>query len=102
VLCTSDALLKSDPDLVDAVVSATRRGYESAEERPEAALTDLLEANKSLGLDRAEQKAQLQVLLPDLHPAPFDLPVLEEWAAWDLQHHLLEKPLDVETTFSSR
>ena len=100
VLCTSEALLKGDPDLVDAVVSATRKGYEVAEERPEKALGDLLEANKSLGLDRAEQKAQLQVLLPDLHPAPFDMPVLEEWAAWDLRHHLLEQPLDVEQAFS--
>src|SRR4051794_3238247 len=100
VLCTSEALLKSDPHLVDAVVSATRRGYELTEQRPEAALGDLLEANKSLGLDRAEQKAQLQVLLPDLHPKPFDTAVLEEWAAWDLQHHLLEKPLDVEQAFS--
>jgi putative hydroxymethylpyrimidine transport system substrate-binding protein len=100
VLCTSDALLKSDPNLVDAVVSATRRGYELTEEHPEEALTDLLEANKSLGLDRAEQKAQLEVLLPVLHPKPFSMPVLEEWAAWDLQHHLLEKPLDVEQALS--
>jgi putative hydroxymethylpyrimidine transport system substrate-binding protein len=100
VLCTSEALLKSDPDLVDAVVSATRRGYELTEEQPERALSDLLDANQSLGLDRAEQKAQLQVLLPALRPGPFDMPVLEEWAAWDLQHRLLEKPLDVEQAFS--
>lgn len=100
VLCTSEELLKSDPDLVDAVVSATRRGYELTEENPEAALSYLLEANKSLGLDRAEQKAQLQALLPTLHPKPFDETVLEGWAAWDLQHGLLEKPLDVEQAFS--
>jgi putative hydroxymethylpyrimidine transport system substrate-binding protein len=99
VLCTSEALLKSDPKLVEAVVSATRRGYEAAEEKPEAALSDLLAANKSLGLDRAEQKAQLEVLLPVLHPKPFDVSVLDEWAAWDLKHHLLEKPLDVEAAF---
>ncbi len=102
VLCTSEALLKSDPDLVDSVVSATRRGYELTEEHPERALTDLIGANQSLGLDRAEQKAQLEVLLPALHPKAFDMPVLEEWAAWDLQHHLLEKPLDVEAAFPSR
>jgi putative hydroxymethylpyrimidine transport system substrate-binding protein len=102
VLCTSEELLKSDPGLVDAVVSATRRGYELTEERPEAALSDLLEANKSLGLNRAEQKAQLDVLLPALHPKPFDPGVLEEWAAWDLQHGLLEKPLAVEAAFSTR
>jgi putative hydroxymethylpyrimidine transport system substrate-binding protein len=100
VLCTSEKLLKSDPDLVDAVVAATRRGYELTEERPEKALSDLLDANQSLGLDRAEQKAQLEVLLPALHPKPFDLTVLEEWAAWDLQHHLLEKPLAVDQAFS--
>jgi putative hydroxymethylpyrimidine transport system substrate-binding protein len=99
VLCTSEALLKSDPDLVDAVVSATRRGYRLTEERPERALTDLLAANKSLGLDRAEQKAQLQVLLPDLHPRSFNPVVLEAWAHWDLQHGLLEKPLEVQETF---
>ncbi|HSC21752.1 MAG TPA: ABC transporter substrate-binding protein [Solirubrobacterales bacterium] len=102
VLCTSEKLLKSDPDLVDAVVSATRQGYEATEEDPSAALDDLLAANKSLGLDRAEQEAQLKVLLPALHPKPFDTKVLDEWAAWDLQHHLLEEPLDVEAAFSTR
>lgn len=99
VLCTSEALLKSDPELVDKVVTATRHGYELTEAHPQAALTDLLEANKSLGLDRAEQKAQLNVLLPDLHPEPFDPSVLQAWAAWDLQHGLLEKPLDVKQAF---
>src|SRR3954464_10758100 len=43
VLCTSEALLKSDPALAAAVVSAPRRGYERTEEHPEEALTDLLE-----------------------------------------------------------
>lgn len=100
VLCTSEKLLKSDPALVENVVSATRHGYELTEERPQTALTDLLAANKSLGLSRAEQEAQLEVLLPALHPKPFQMPVLEEWAAWDLRHHLLEKPLDVKQAFS--
>jgi putative hydroxymethylpyrimidine transport system substrate-binding protein len=99
VLCTSEALLKGDPGLVDAVVAATRRGYRLAEEHPERALTDLLEANKSLGLDRAEQKAQLNLLLPVLHPRSFNPAVLQAWAHWDLQHHLLEKPLEVQEAF---
>ena len=99
VLCTSEKLLKSDPELVDAVVSATRRGYELTEEHPDEALTDLLAANKSLGLNRAEQQAQLKVLLPALHPDPFDPTVLQAWATWDLRHGLLEKPLNVEEAF---
>jgi putative hydroxymethylpyrimidine transport system substrate-binding protein len=98
VLCTSEKLLKSDPELVDAVVSATRRGYEFAEEKPEAALDDLLADNKEL--ERADQEAQMKVLLPVMEPRPFDMNVLEEWAAWDLQHGLLEKPLAVQQTFS--
>jgi len=99
VLCTSEKLLQSDPDQVDAVVSATRRGYALTEEHPEAALGDLLEANKSVGLDRAEQQAQLKVLLPDLSPQPFNPAVLQAWAAWDLRHGLLEKPLQVKEAF---
>jgi ABC-type nitrate/sulfonate/bicarbonate transport system substrate-binding protein len=98
VLCTSEKLLKSDPELVDSVVSATRRGYEFAEERPKAALEDLLSANKNL--ERADQEAQLKVLLPVMEPRPFDMNVLEEWAAWDLKHHLLEEPLAVKQAFS--
>lgn len=99
VLCTSEELLKSDPSLVDSVVAATRQGYELTEEQPEAALSDLLAANKSLGLDRAEQKAQLDILLPALHPRPFNPAVLQAWADWDLRHGLLDKPLTVKETF---
>lgn len=98
VLTTSEKLLKSDPELVDAVVSATRRGYEFAEEKPKAALDDLLADNKEL--ERADQEAQMKVLLPVMEPRPFDVNVLEEWAAWDLRHGLLEKPLAVDQAFS--
>jgi len=97
VLTTSRKTLEEDPDLVDAVVAATRRGYAFTERDPGAALDDLLSANPSL--ERADQKAQLDVLLPILDPQPFDQRVLEEWAAWDLDHGLLEKPLDVEQAF---
>ena len=101
VLCTSEKLLQSDPELVDTIVAATREGYEAVEEDPSAALDDLLAANKSLGLDRAEQQAQLKVLLPALHPDPFNPAVLHAWATWDLQRGLLEKPLDVHEAFAS-
>jgi putative hydroxymethylpyrimidine transport system substrate-binding protein len=99
VLATSERLLESDPELVDTVISATRRGYEVTEENPSAALDALLAANKNLGLDRAEQETQLKALLPALYPDAFDMAVLKRWAAWDLQHHLLEEPLAVEQAF---
>ncbi len=97
VLTTSRKTLESDPELVDAVIAATRRGYAFAERDPEAALDDLLAADPSL--ERADQKAQLDALLPVLTPHPFDAEVLQEWAGWDLEHGLLEKPLDVEQAF---
>jgi putative hydroxymethylpyrimidine transport system substrate-binding protein len=100
VLTTSRKTLEDDPDLVDALVAATRRGYDFAVEDPDTALDDLLTANPEL--DRAEQQAQMKALLPILHPRPFEPSVLKAWAAWDLRHGLLEKRLDVEQAFDQR
>jgi len=97
VLTTSRKLIESDPDLVDAVIAATRRGYAFTVRNPDAALDDLLIADPSL--ERSDQAAQLNALLPILHPRPFNPAVLEAWAAWDLEHGLLERPLSVEQAF---
>ncbi len=97
VLATSRRTLEADPQLVASVVAATRRGYAFAERHPSVALNDLLEGDKSL--ERADQAAQLRVLLPDLHPLPFDPSVLRAWAAWDLEHGLLERPLAISRAF---
>jgi putative hydroxymethylpyrimidine transport system substrate-binding protein len=97
VLTTSRRTLDRDPGLVRAVIDATRRGYSFTERKPAQALDDLLAADPAL--DRAEQEAQLKALLPDLRPDPFDPAVLRQWAAWDLEHGLLKRPLDVETAF---
>jgi NitT/TauT family transport system substrate-binding protein/putative hydroxymethylpyrimidine transport system substrate-binding protein len=97
VLTTSRKTLESDPELVDAAIAATRRGYAFTERDPDAALDDLLAADPSL--ERADQQAQLSALLPVLAPRLFDAKVLHEWADWDLEHGLLEKPLDVEQAF---
>jgi putative hydroxymethylpyrimidine transport system substrate-binding protein len=98
ILTTTRKTLDRDPALVRSVVDATGRGYEFTVEHPSRGLADLLAEVPSL--DRAEQGAQLKALLPDLHPLPFDTAVLGEWAAWDLKHGLLEKPLDVEAAFA--
>jgi putative hydroxymethylpyrimidine transport system substrate-binding protein len=97
ILTTSKQTIASDPKLVDAMVAATSRGYEFASDHPDQALDDLLAEVPSL--DRGDQAAQLRALEPDLRPAPFDPAVLREWAAWDLEHGLLERPLDVESAF---
>lgn len=97
ILTTSRRTIERDPELVESMIAATTRGYELASEHPAQALDGLLAAVPAL--DRADQAAQLRALGPDLRPAPFDLAVLREWAAWDLEHGLLERPLDVEGAF---
>ncbi len=97
ILTTSEQMIERNPDLVDSMIAATTRGYELAYEDPTQALNDLLAEVPSL--ERADQSAQLRVLQPDLHPAPFDEQILREWAAWDLDHDLLERPLNVDEAF---
>jgi len=98
VLVTARRTLHEDPDLVRSVVAATRRGYRLVVAHPRQGLDDLLSA--APGLERADQAAQLRVLLPDLRPAPFDPAVLRAWARWDLAHGLLSRPLRVSAAFA--
>ncbi|HKZ14952.1 MAG TPA: ABC transporter substrate-binding protein [Solirubrobacterales bacterium] len=100
ILTTTRKVLESEPKLVESMVDATRRGYRFTEAKPKRALDDLLAANPSL--ERADQEAQLQVLLPELKPKPFDEAVLQEWSAWASAHELLPKPADVTKTFDLR
>jgi putative hydroxymethylpyrimidine transport system substrate-binding protein len=97
VIAASRQTLEARPHLVESLIAATTRGYEFAVANPGVALDDLLESAQ--GLARAEQSAQLHALLPDLAPAPFNPGVLREWAAWDLEHGLLQRPLDVGKAF---
>jgi putative hydroxymethylpyrimidine transport system substrate-binding protein len=98
VLVASRGTTERQPDLVRSVVDATRRGYGFVVAHPAQALGDLLAEVPSL--ERADQAAQMHALLPVLHPAPFDADVLHAWAEWDLDHGLLEEPLDVEAAFA--
>jgi ABC-type nitrate/sulfonate/bicarbonate transport system substrate-binding protein len=97
ILTTSRRTLEADPELVEAMAAATRRGYAAATRDPSAALNDLLAADPAL--ERTEQAEQLHALGNDLRPAPFDPRVLREWATWDLEHGLLERPPRVEEAF---
>jgi putative hydroxymethylpyrimidine transport system substrate-binding protein len=97
ILTTTRKEFQSDPELVRAMVQATTEGYEFTEKNPSKALEDLLDANPSLEQDDTE--AQLNVLLPALHPDPFKESVLKEWSAWATSHGLLPKPLDLQSAF---
>jgi putative hydroxymethylpyrimidine transport system substrate-binding protein len=97
ILTTTRKELEADPSLVERMVAATRRGYNLTEAEPQQALDDLLAANPSL--ERADQAAQMKVLLPALKPLPFDRKVLKEWSAWASGHGLLPRPADLAKTF---
>jgi NitT/TauT family transport system substrate-binding protein/putative hydroxymethylpyrimidine transport system substrate-binding protein len=97
ILTASRRTVEHRPELVRAVVAATSRGYRFTVANPAKALDDLLAEVPSL--ERGDQQAQLNALLPDLRSVPFDPAVLRSWAAWDLEHGLLERPLDVSAAF---
>jgi ABC-type nitrate/sulfonate/bicarbonate transport system substrate-binding protein len=97
VLTTTRKELEAEPELVESMVSATRRGYNFTVSKPQRALGDILAANPSL--ERADTDAQLKVLLPSLKPLPFQESVLKEWSAWASSHDLLPKPLEVRKAF---
>jgi putative hydroxymethylpyrimidine transport system substrate-binding protein len=98
VLVASRRTVEHRPQLVSSMVEATKRGYGFAVAHPGRALTDLLA--EAPGLDRADQAAQMKALRPVLAPAPFRPAVLRAWARWDLEHGLLERPLDVGAAFA--
>ncbi len=99
ILATSRRTLRENPKLVSAMVRATTRGYRFTTDHPSQALNDLLTAVP--GLNPADQKAQLDVLLPILRPAPFNYPSLRSWASWDVSHGLLQSEPTVESLFRS-
>lgn len=103
VLVTTDAMVRDDPNLVGAVVAATRGGYVVAEHDPAEALDDLLGADPSL--DRADQSAELRALNRAHafeHPGEFDMPALAEWARWEAAHGIVKRPPEVERMFISQ
>jgi putative hydroxymethylpyrimidine transport system substrate-binding protein len=99
ILTTSRHTLEESPELVEAVVAATTRGYRFTANHPSQAITDLLDSVPSL--NPADQRAQLDALLPILRPVPFSYPVLRNWASWDVNHDLLRREPVVESLFRS-
>lgn len=87
VLAVSSHTWETRKPLVEKVLLATKHGYEFTAAHPSQALDDLLAADPAL--DRGEQQAQLQALLPDLKPQPFSKPILKRWATWAGQNGLL-------------
>jgi len=102
VLVTTGAMIHDDPNLVGAVIAATRGGYVVAGHEPAEALDDLLKADPSL--DRADQAAELRALNAAgafRHPGMFDQPNLAAWARWEAAHGIVKRPPDAKRMFLS-
>ena len=100
ILTTSRKTLERDPKLVEEMVAATTRGYDFAVRHPSQALSDLIAEVPSL--ERADERAQLDTLLPILSPKPFDYRVLRDWARWDVAHGILTREPAVGSLFVNR
>ncbi len=100
VLTTTAENVSERPELVDAVVAASGRGYDDVVADPEAALDDLLTAVPEL--DRVEQRAQLQALLAARALGPgveLDPAALDAWARWEAERGIVARPPDVDRSF---
>ena len=99
VVTVTRKTLDDHRDLVDRVGRALRRGYEATQERPAAAVADLVKA--SPGLDRSLTTAQLAAVLPAFGhpPGKLDEAKLREWAEWDVRFGILKTPPDVDKAF---
>jgi NitT/TauT family transport system substrate-binding protein/putative hydroxymethylpyrimidine transport system substrate-binding protein len=97
VVAATRRTVEEQPELIRGFVAATERGYDLVELDPETGLEHLLAADPAL--DRADQAAQLRALLPDLRPQPFSAKTLGEWSEWDVEHGLLQHPVDVDAAF---
>ncbi len=100
ILTTSRRILERDPKLVKEMVAATTRGYDFTVRHPSQALGDLVAEVPSL--ERADERAQLDTLLPILSPKPFDYRVLRDWARWDVAHGILTREPAVGSLFVNR
>ena len=101
VLCVDRETTMDDSELVDDVVEATAAGYEDVLADPEAALEDLIAGAE--GLDRDQQRAQLNALLDAdafSPPGALDREALADWAQWDADFGIVEEEPDVDVAFA--
>jgi len=104
VLCVTRQTLDERRALVRAAIRGLQRGYLAAQDDPESALSAMTAAVP--GLDRDVLAPQLDAVAPaftagartygQLRPD-----VLREWAQWDTDFGILERPPDVAQTFDT-
>jgi putative hydroxymethylpyrimidine transport system substrate-binding protein len=103
VVCATAKLLRSDPKLVGATVTALERGYAVTIATPQQSADD--ELRQVPGLDRSLLLAELAALrgaFAGAQGAPFgtfDRARLRAWATWEARFGIVKQPPNVEAMF---
>lgn len=102
VLATTTATAQDRKDVVSAVVTALKRGYDETITDPESGVTAIVEEND--GLERDAVQRELEAVAPALTGAPGGFGVFAEdrlraWAAWEAQVGITKEPVNVPLTF---
>ncbi|UJA19761.1 ABC transporter substrate-binding protein [Thermoleophilia bacterium SCSIO 60948] len=99
VVATARETVANEPGLVRELADGIACGYRAAVEDPDAALTALTDAVPEL--DPATQSDQLAALGEaaafgsDASAGTVDPRAIREWARWDLETGIVERPIDV-------
>lgn len=104
VLTTNEKMISSNPEVVKAFVKAVSKGYEFAIANPDAAADILIKAVPDLDAELVKKSQEwLAEKYQDDAPrwGEQKLEVWENYAAWMLEHGLLEKELDAEKAFTN-
>ena len=105
VLVAKRTTLQDSPALVQATVTALRRGYREVILGPEEAASVLVD--RVYRLDRSVVLDQLDAVLPAFTAGgnafgALNVPALEKWAAWEQRFGLTRRPPDVARMFAPR
>ncbi|TGB03851.1 ABC transporter substrate-binding protein [Halobacillus salinus] len=104
VLTTNEAMIKENPDTVEAFMAAATKGYQFAIDKPEEAADILIDAVPDLDpeLVRASQKWLSPKYKDDAERwGQQELDVWNNYAEWMLENNLLEQELDAEEAFTN-
>jgi ABC-type nitrate/sulfonate/bicarbonate transport system substrate-binding protein len=103
VVCATAKLVRSDPKLVTATVTALKRGYAVTIATPQLSADD--ELARVPGLDRSLLLAELDALHGAFTGAPgaqfgtFDRTRLRAWATWEARFGIVKQPPNVDAMF---
>jgi len=99
VLAVRSGTLRQRPDQVKATLNGLRHGTVAALRDRQGTLDRLVQAS---GADEELMRAELDAVAPALvPPVRLDRDALEQWARFDAQFGILERPPDVDRAFPS-